>query len=172
MVTGAALGVAMISWMQVRTVEAQLFWVRPLAQEGAVRPEPTYYAAALWLREHATSGSLVAIEEAGLIPYYADQLRYLDLFGLTDRHLARAPGQPPFGKEDNAYVLGRRPGYMLLWIITDANGSMLFAPHGSLLRTPEFLDRYRLVTSLPRGGRFPGGKGSRFLLFARSDPSR
>jgi hypothetical protein len=109
----------------------------------------------------------VAIEEAGLIPFYADRLRYLDLFGLTDAHLARAPGQPPFGKEDNAYVLGRRPEYVLLWITTDPRGAPAFAPHGSLLRSPGFLVRYRLLMTFPRGTAPPGAGGSRFLLFVR-----
>lgn len=171
LVAAVALGAMLISWMQVRTVQAQVPWLRPLVAVGGVEPEPTYHAAARWLRAHAAPGSLVAIEEAGLIPFYADRLRYLDLFGLTDAHLARAPGQPPFGKEDNAYVLGRRPEYVLLWITTDPGGAPLFAPHGSLLNSRGFLDRYRLLTTFPRGTGPPRAGGSRFLLFVRGGAS-
>jgi arabinofuranosyltransferase len=170
MIAGAAAAVVAMSWMQLRAVDAQVPWLRPLAQVRAVQPEPSYLAAATWLRGHAGAGSLVAIEEAGLIPYYADGLRYLDLFGLTDAHLARAPGQPPFAKEDNAYVLGRRPEYVLLWVNTDAGGTE-FAPHASLLGNPEFSGRYRLLLTLPRGTRDRSGNTSRFLLFAREDVS-
>ena len=159
---------ALISGMQMRTVEEQVPWLRPIVQVGRVTPEASYRAVASWLQEHVAAGSLVAIEEAGLIPYYADDLRYLDLFGLTDARLARAPGQPPFGKEDNAYVLGRRPDCVLLWEDVHADGA-LFAPHATLLRDPTFAQRYRLLLTLPRGPADQRGTRSRFLVYGRKD---
>jgi hypothetical protein len=64
-------------------------------------------------------------------------------------------------------VLGRRPEYVLLWITSDPRGAPVFAPHGSLLKSPGFLARYRLLMTFPRGTLAPGAGGSRFLLFVR-----
>jgi hypothetical protein len=136
---------------QEQTAHAQVGWLKPVTEDARIRPNDAYYAAAQWLHAHLPAGRLVAIEEAGLIPYFNEQLSFLDLFGLTDKHLARAPGEPPFGKQDNAYVLARAPQYAVLWIIRDGSGRMTWAPHLSLLENPEFQAQYVRIAVLPRG---------------------
>jgi hypothetical protein len=62
--------------------------------------------------------TLMAIHSAGAIPYYAG-LPTIDMWGLTDHHIARAPA-PTMGeglagheKGDPAYVFGREPALYL-----------------------------------------------------------
>jgi hypothetical protein len=74
--------------------------------------KPDHYAVALWLKEHASPGDLIAIGEAGLIPFLTD-LPALDMFGLTDFHIARAPGLR-HEKFDADYCFGRKPRYIIL----------------------------------------------------------
>lgn len=65
----------------------------------------------LWLRDHLEPGSLIAVGPAGAIPYYS-RLPSLDMWGLTDLHIAKVPRfrfQPGHDRFDAAYVLSRRP---------------------------------------------------------------
>ena len=66
---------------------------------------------------------LVASNNAGSLPFYAKEHRFVDMLGLNDAHIARrrvdAPrGQwqrlPGHAKGDGAYVLSRRPEYIIL----------------------------------------------------------
>ncbi len=73
----------------------------------------------LWLRDHARPGAVLAIHSAGIVPYYSG-LRTIDMWGLTDRHIARAPlpadaadRQVGHERSDDAYVLSRRPDYIV-----------------------------------------------------------
>jgi hypothetical protein len=72
----------------------------------------------LFLRENMPPDTLMAIHSAGAIPYYAG-LPTIDMWGLTDHHIARAPA-PTMGeglagheKSDPAYVFGRQPALYL-----------------------------------------------------------
>lgn len=149
------------SYAQLQAAHAQVTWLRPVTQDHRIRPNDAYYDAAQWVRAHVPAGSLVAIEEAGLVPYFNEQDSFLDLFGLTDKHLARAPGEPPFGKHDDSYVLARAPQYAVLWVIRDGAGRLVWAPHSSLLLDPRFRAGYVRVAVLPRADE------SDFWIFAR-----
>jgi hypothetical protein len=68
-------------------------------------------------------GSLVALNTAGSTPYHSPGLRYLDMLGLNDAHIARRAvgtpriaGQrlPGHAKGDGAYVLEQQPDYIIL----------------------------------------------------------
>ena len=76
------------------------------------------YIASAW-----RPGALVALNTAGSTPYHAPELRYLDMLGLNDAHIARRPlgparlpGQrlPGHARGDGAYVLAQRPDYLIL----------------------------------------------------------
>jgi arabinofuranosyltransferase len=45
-----------------------------------------------YLNEHGAPGDVVALMDVGLIGWIADRLRVIDITGLTDRDIARAPG--------------------------------------------------------------------------------
>ena len=83
------------------------------------REVETWRAIGLWFRDHAAPGASIALVPAGAVPYYSN-LPVIDLLGLNDRTIARAPvarpGAAPAGHErsDAAYVLARRPTYIIL----------------------------------------------------------
>ena len=70
-----------------------------------------------WLARHTSEDAVVAVGAVGRIPYYADRVT-IDMLGLTDRHIAHLPiplgtGIPGHEKYDTAYVLARRPDYLV-----------------------------------------------------------
>jgi len=75
--------------------------------------------AAEWLEAHAPPGSLVAATPAGSIAWHM-RLPLLDMLGLNDEHIAHVAipdmgrGRAGHEKGDGAYVLSRRPRYVLL----------------------------------------------------------
>ena len=71
-----------------------------------------YGAMASWLKENAPAGSLVALSDIGIISYYNPELRFIDVLGLTDPHIASLEGVH-YLKTDVDYVLRRRPDYVL-----------------------------------------------------------
>lgn len=100
-------------------------------------------------------GSLVALNTAGSTPYFAEHLRFVDMLGLNDAHIARrsvrtieVPLQalPGHLKGDGAYVLSRRPDYI---IIGPAEGVTIehpwFLSDLEMSRDPHFLVDYELV---------------------------
>jgi hypothetical protein len=75
--------------------------------------KPDHFAVANWLSENSTSRTdVVALGEAGLIPYLTD-LPAIDLFGLMDPHLARLPGLR-HKKFDADYVFNKTPEFIVL----------------------------------------------------------
>jgi hypothetical protein len=69
------------------------------------------------------AGSLVALNTAGSTPFHAPGLRYLDMLGLNDAHIARRESSKPrirgqllpgHAKGDGAYVLRQRPDFIVL----------------------------------------------------------
>jgi hypothetical protein len=71
-----------------------------------------HLAAAHWMKTELPPGSLIALGEAGLVPYYT-KLPTLDLIGLTDKHIARREGAI-HTKFDADYVFARNPDYFFL----------------------------------------------------------
>lgn len=92
------------------------------------------YVAANW-----PAGSLVSCATAGSTPYYSPELQYIDALGLNDKVIARRKVTtfhterqhwPGHMKGDGAYVLSRKPDYIILgpaegtsadrpWFLTD-----------------------------------------------------
>jgi len=116
-------------------------------------------------------GSLVALNTAGATPFYAPDLRFLDMLGLNDARIARRtvdtielPWQtvPGHLKGDGAYVLRRRPDYI---IIGPAEGATIrepmFLSDLEISRDPLFGSNYELrqehldVTGLARFQLYP-----------------
>jgi len=86
---------------------------------------PAWTAAGLWLKHNAPAGASLAAVPVGAISYYSG-LTVIDMLGLTDHHIAHS--DPPewrkklsstqrwagHEKQDGAYILSRRPTYLLL----------------------------------------------------------
>ena len=99
------------------------------------------------------AGTLIASNNAGSLPYFADRYRYIDMLGLNDAHIGRRkisrirlPSQraPGHAKGDGEYVLARDPQIIILgppegthlsqpWFLSDLE----------LAESPGFRDRYR-----------------------------
>jgi len=100
------------------------------------------------------SGSLIALHTAGSTPYFNRDKRFIDMLGLTDRHIARRDVGDPIlrwqeipghAKGDGAYVLARKPDFV---IAGPADGSNIdrawFLSDYELHRLPEFDACYRI----------------------------
>jgi hypothetical protein len=100
------------------------------------------FTVARFMRENAADPGLVALGEAGVIPYYTRR-PVLDLFGLMDPYLSRLPGGR-HEKLDLDYVLGRKPRYVVLLVRRDAKGVVHPSHiHGrKLLENAEFRKHY------------------------------
>jgi len=108
-----------------------------------------------YINAHWAQGSVVGTNVAGTA-YFADRLIFIDMLGLNDSVIANEapanldlPTNKMIGhlKADGAYVLARRPEYIIL-----AGGNTLGQKKGvpgylisdyELLNSPEFADNYR-----------------------------
>jgi arabinofuranosyltransferase len=132
-------------------------------------------------------GSLVALNTAGSTPYYAPDLRFIDMLGLNDTTIARRKNVPMVAfyqwvpgheKGDGAYVLSRKPQYI---IAGGSNGDKIidlwFLTEYELARMPAFKEQYELKgVLLPTTG-YPGYENYietrqgtlRFLYYERKE---
>ena len=108
-----------------------------------------------WFRENASPDSIIAVNPAGIIPYYSE-LTTVDMLGLNDFHIAhhgkkdlslRAGHQ----SGDGAYVLSRQPDYVMF----GAKGGLKPTSHISekeIYKDPSFRSLYKPMTiALPDG---------------------
>jgi hypothetical protein len=108
------------------------FWGRPRKEfQSGVEINRRRRPIAEWLRRKVPPGALVALNPAGVIPYFS-KLRTLDQLGLTDAHIARSGKRftnPYFyghNRYDSDYVLSRRPDVLFLGqaTLTDVHPSL------------------------------------------------
>jgi len=75
--------------------------------------------AGLFLKNEAAADATLAINTAGIIPYYS-KLRTIDMLGLTNRHIAMSRadnfGAGPAGHEkgDGKYILSKKPDIIIM----------------------------------------------------------
>ena len=73
-----------------------------------------------WLRTNVPSGTLIAVDAAGQVPYFSE-LPAIDMFGINDLHIGRlnvptlGQGTPGHEKFDLSYVIGRGPTYIVIY---------------------------------------------------------
>ncbi len=91
----------------------------PLYHYQKTEEIPRWTAAGHWLRRNAPEGASLAAVPIGAVGYYSGLVVY-DMVGLTDKHIARR-SMPAMGagwagheKHDGAYILSRRPTFLLL----------------------------------------------------------
>ncbi len=149
LVAVTSLAVALNLWQLVHHVEMRS---RVLGDNVARRGE----VAGRWLRQHADPHAVIATNTAGTIPFYSG-LRTIDMLGMNDSHIAHreipdlGAGVPGHEKGDGAYVLSRRPDYILF---DSAVGSRQPRQPSDreIFRTPEFARDYKFhVFRLPGG---------------------
>ncbi len=118
-----------------------------------------------YLREETSPDTLIAANNIGVLGYES-QRPILDMLGLTDRHIARAPGKPVAtpGHEshDGGYVLQRDPDLVFLGMprvlsrpatLRDKPGR-LYPSDVDLIRDARFRARYALYNFELPGGRY------------------
>jgi arabinofuranosyltransferase len=68
--------------------------------------------------------SVVANGSAGIIPYFLDNVRFVDVIGLTDRFIAKNGSREDiwFEKYSTDYVYDKNPGWIILWKRKDNTG--------------------------------------------------
>lgn len=100
-----------------------------------------------YLRRHFTPGTWVATNCAGSLPYFA-RLPVIDMLGLTDAHIARAPADRRqwigHEKGDGAYVLSRRPDIVILGGPEGSATPWNFPGDREIAASPEFQRDYAL----------------------------
>jgi hypothetical protein len=108
----ALLAVVPLLWLHQDRYRA--FFHRVLRTERATVAQPDE-ALADWLRfEVAKPGDFVALTDIGEVGFRCIDQRILDLSGLTDRDIAKAPGGFLEKRYDPQYVLDKRPRFVAL----------------------------------------------------------
>lgn len=139
-------------------------WFDPDVRSCRVPDPAALYgrSVGIWMREHFPSGTLIATNAAGRLPYHAG-LPVVDMLGLTDRTIAR--GRADAGqwigheKGDAAYVLSRRPDVIVLGGPEGSVEPWPFAGDRALAASAEFLRNYEL--------RHAAVDGFEFVYYAR-----
>lgn len=125
--------------------------------QGAELPDGAAFCGEIvgkYINSNWPKGSLVALNSAGATPYFAPNLRFLDMLGLNDTAIARRDPTPmllPYqivpghAKGDGQYVFNRKPDYI---IAGPSNGSDIYHARTlseyELTRIYEFKSAYRL----------------------------
>lgn len=154
----------------------QLFSIRlnPREEDPAARVGTAVgkYIATYWPK-----GSLVALNTAGSTPYYASQLRFIDMLGINDRHIAKRhignfvlPWQsvPGHSKGDGGYVLSREPDFI---IVGPSEGTRIdrpwFLSDLEMLDDPRFRDHYVMHEVVIDENGAPTQEGLLFTYYQR-----
>lgn len=115
-------------------------------------------AAALFLRQNAPPESLLAINTAGIIPYYS-KLKTVDMLGLTDKRIARSDvenfgaGSAGHEKGDGLYILEKQP-YFIVMGNFEGSKTPIYRSDIDIFNSLAFKVKYRLkVHKIFAGGR-------------------
>lgn len=127
---------------------------QPIAPQGQTMSD--------YLRAHWQPGDVLAVTDAGWLAYILPlEARVVDMFGLTDAHIAHLTPQFPggllgrgdgFGKWDVDYVLAQNPRFIQAHVIAKAPDGTFIADNTSnrlLVNDPRFKARYRQVADTP-----------------------
>jgi len=118
------------------------------------------------LREFISPGNTVAIAAAGIIPYSFPDVQFIDMLGITDRHIAKRGEKFSefWEKTDVQSVLDRNPEFILIRYAADfgrLTPDLAKECWPALYDHPEFQQKYERVASL---------EASSLWLYKRVDP--
>lgn len=152
LVCGMIISAILLSnlFLERHTLTVQAYWLSPWFRRMSLQTRSPYYEVAEWLRTTAPPDSVVALGEAGLIPYYS-KLRIIDFYGLTDTQIAHLRGLLHY-KSDAEYILSREPDYVILILAVDDAGIVRYAgpPMQAFLDSERFHQEYLLVKKIRR----------------------
>lgn len=151
---GAALGAAVFAASGATRAVVE----RNGGQGLAVNAEGYRHAhlkIAEYLNEHAVPGDAVALMDVGMIGWYADRLRVIDITGLTDRDVAHAPG----GFLDKQYPVSELLARNVRFIVLVEG----FPADGRIYQNEQFRAGYRSLFKVDH--RFNWNPPSSYRLF-------
>ncbi len=111
----------------------------------------SYTTVGKWLAENTPHDIAIAVSDIGAIGYFSER-RIIDMFGLTDVHIARIKGKIHL-KADPQYVLNQRPDFVVL-VRTGEKADQYYhrIPDEMLWELNQFQDEYILVEEFPMHG--------------------
>jgi hypothetical protein len=136
-------------FLQARS-EQELRWCRWAAKEAGhpllVQP---LIETGEFLRATAPADATFAATEAGVMPYFS-RLRFIDMLGLVDAHIASLPGGL-HEKFDAEYILSRGPEFIVLGHTMTPTGPVgTWAPDQEMMASEAFAARYEIIHRVPR----------------------
>jgi arabinofuranosyltransferase len=146
LVVAAMLLVSLVNIYKTERASARL--VMPDVQGGTYLTDG-YHEAARWIRENTAPGTSLAVSDIGILGHESGR-RIIDMFGLTDPHIARQEGRLHF-KNDPRHVLEQQPHTVIL--VQGQDGQYLRVPDAALAANPDFQNQYQLVHTLEVGFR-------------------
>lgn len=153
---GAGLALAQAAFLYLGALDARFVHGvgRPVAPQGRTMVD--------YLRERWRPGDVLAVTDAGGLSYALPlETRVVDMFGLTDAHIAHLEPQFPggllgrgdgFGKWDVDYVLAQDPRFIQVHVIAQAPDGTFIVDNTSnrlLVNDPRFKAHYRQVADTP-----------------------
>jgi len=129
--------------------------------------------AGQWLKENADADDEFAATEAGVMPYYSE-LRFIDMLGLVDEHIAGLPGGL-HQKFDADYVMERQPEFIVLqYTLQDGGREPTWAPDRQISEHPDFPAEYTPVKEFdrPMSTEEWGMAEGRLVVYARAEENR
>lgn len=128
--------------------------------------------AGLFLKAQGRPDAVLAINTAGIIPYYS-KLKTIDMLGLTDAHIASAAvenfGTGPAGHEkgDGGYVLQRRPDFIVFGNF-EGSKTPIYRSDRQIFQSAAFRSGYELkVRKITAGVRRGAAEERYFHYFER-----
>ena len=123
------------------------------------------------IRQVYSEDSLIAINHAGVLPYFLADYPFIDMSALNDRHLARLNGNL-HEKYDPDYILSLKPDLVVLNSLSDPKSGEGFQDNywegeSVLFRHPQFSMEYVPIAKSWRRVRFGGGVASIWLFQRR-----
>jgi hypothetical protein len=109
----------------------------------------------MWIQVHTPPYTRIAVDAAGLIPYYSQRYA-IDMFGLTDLHIAHlenpnlGTGTVGHEKYDPDYILSLKPDCIVsTWL--DEQGHAISAGLGSRINEVESFYRLEAIAKIKNG---------------------
>ena len=164
----AWLGIAILGILYFVLALGQTAAIGWYAHERAQGYEKAHRYLATWLRENTPPGASVALMDIGMVGYYS-HLRIIDLTGLTEEHIAHAPGAFQEKVYDPTYVLDQEPAYVVL-VSTDGDLVPDFPIDLQIYKSPLFQTNYEYAFKLAHLGD-GDGPGYYLLVFERRQAS-
>jgi hypothetical protein len=115
-----------------------------------------------FLNDRGAPGDAVALMDIGIIGWNADRLRVIDITGLTDHDIARAPGGFLDKRFDVGELLARNPRFFVL-----VDG---FPADLRIYADPEFASHYTARFAVDHRARWTPASSYKMVVFERNAP--